>query len=168
MGILEQPMKVRRVVTGHDPYGNAIIKFDDAVEGIDVKEDSETAVASFALIWTTDTHPADNLDEFDGGQREVGLTSPGGNVFRVIDFYPGQRSPMHRTQSLDYGIVLDGEIDMELDSGQRIRLKAGDVVVQRGTIHAWINCSAHICRMAFILTDAEPVSVGGSILPATH
>jgi quercetin dioxygenase-like cupin family protein len=68
---------------------------------------------------------------------------------------------MHRTQSIDYGIVLEGEMTMELDGGSVTHLKAGDVVVQRGTNHLWHNISDKPCRMAFVLIEAKPVEAGG-------
>jgi quercetin dioxygenase-like cupin family protein len=74
---------------------------------------------------------------------------------------------MHRTNSVDYGIVLEGELDMELDGGDRVHLKAGDVVVQRGTNHAWINGGNMPARMAWILIDAEPVRIRERILEPT-
>ena len=74
---------------------------------------------------------------------------------------------MHRTNSVDYGIVLDGELDMELGDGEVVHLQAGDVVVQRGTNHAWINRSDRPCRMAWILIDADPVKVGDQELQPT-
>jgi quercetin dioxygenase-like cupin family protein len=147
---------VRRVITGHDAGGRAIVEIDEVAQG-----------ERFTLIWTTQGFPVDNTSPVDGGQREVGITLPGGSVFRIGEIAPGGRSPMHRTNSLDYGIVLEGELDMELDSGDRVHLKAGDVVVQRGSNHAWINDGGVPARMAWILIDAEPVRVGDRTLEAT-
>ena len=113
---------------------------------------------------TTDLPPANNNDETDGAKRKVGLTCPGGSVLRVVDFVPHQRSPMHRTHSIDYGIVLEGEISLELDSGEVRHLTAGDIVVQRGTNHAWV-CGSQRARMAFVLLDARPVMSTGGALP---
>ena len=130
---------VRRVVTGHDLKGQAIVQSDSIAQSTDVGNGQ----ARFALLWTTDRSPADNDDTKDAAQRHVGLTSPGGTVLRIVDFAPGTRSPMHRTCSVDYGIVLEGEIDLELDSGEVKHLSTGDVVVQRGTNHAWVSRSDH-------------------------
>jgi quercetin dioxygenase-like cupin family protein len=152
-------MKIRRVVTGHDVTGKAMIKTDDIIEGQVIGDD-----AAFALLWTTDTAPADNMDEMDGSKREVGLAAPGGSVCRMVDIFPGECSPMHRTQSLDYGIVLEGEIELELDEGEVAKLKAGDVIVQRGTIHAWNNKTDKPCRIAFILLDAKQIKIGEEAL----
>ncbi len=151
---------VRRIVTGHDSAGKAVIRFDDTMEA----NEDRAPVARFFKLWTTSSSPADNNDEYDGSNRETGLTSPGGTVLRIVDIYPGQRSPMHRTLSLDYGIVLDGKVDMELDSGEVAHLRTGDVVVQRGTIHAWVNNYEEPVRMAFVLIDATPATVGGKAL----
>jgi quercetin dioxygenase-like cupin family protein len=147
---------VRRVVTGHDADAKAIIQDDAIVQG-----------DRFSLIWTTEGFPVDNAGTEDSGKRDVGITLPGGTVFRVGEIAPGGRSPMHRTNSVDYGIVLDGELDMEVDGGEVVRLRRGDVVVQRGTSHAWINNSLQPCRMAWILIDATPVKVGDQVLQLT-
>jgi quercetin dioxygenase-like cupin family protein len=155
---------VRRVVTGHDPKGQAIVQSDSIAQSTDVANGQ----ARFALLWTTDRSPADNGETKDAAQRHVGLTSPGGTVLRIVDFAPGTRSPMHRTCSVDYGIVLEGEIDLELDSGEVKHLSRGDVVVQRGTSHAWVSRSNRWARMAFVLIEAAPVRIDGVPLEPTH
>jgi quercetin dioxygenase-like cupin family protein len=147
---------VRRVVTGHNAEALAIIQADEVAQG-----------ERFTLIWTTEGFPVDNTAPADGGHREVGITLQGGTVFRVGEIAVGARSPMHRTNSVDYGILLEGELDMEVDSGETVHLKAGDVVVQRGTNHAWINNGSQPARMAWILIDAHPVRVGDRVLPPT-
>lgn len=156
----------RRVVTGHDDDGNSVVKFNDIIESRCDENRAEGVgkTSEFSLIWSTDAFPSDNTDDVIGFQREVGLTSPGGTVFRVVDFYPGKSSPMHRTKSLDYGIIIDGEVELELDNGTTVELKTGDVIVQRGTIHAWHNKSDKICRMAFVFIDAQEIEVGGQKL----
>jgi quercetin dioxygenase-like cupin family protein len=148
--------KVRRVVTGHNPDGMAIIQMDEIAQG-----------ERFTLIWTTEGFPVDNTDERDGGHRDVGITLNAGTVFRVGEIASGARSPMHRTNSVDYGILLEGELDMEVDGGETVHLRSGDVVVQRGTNHAWINNSDRPAKMAWILIDADPVRIGGRILEPT-
>lgn len=150
----------RRVVTGHDRKGQAIVRLDSELAPLDI----EGGIARFTLVWSTDRSPASNNDETDGAQRTVGLTSRGGTVLRIVDFKPGMHSPMHRTNSVDYGIVLEGLIDLELDSGEVRHLKAGDVVIQRGTNHAWHNPGTSWSRMAFVLVDAEPARVGDRVL----
>jgi quercetin dioxygenase-like cupin family protein len=74
---------------------------------------------------------------------------------------------MHRTETVDYAILLSGECDLELDDGKTVHMTQGDVVVQRGTMHAWVNNGAQPCVFAFILIDADPVSVAGQSL-RTH
>jgi quercetin dioxygenase-like cupin family protein len=157
------PRGVRRVVTGHDRLGKAVVTIDEVM----TPQSIPTGAALFTKVWTTATSPADNDDLFDGSRRESGLTVPGGTVLRIVDIPVGARSPMHRANSLDYGIVLDGEMDMQLDSGEVVRLSAGDIVVQRGTIHAWINNSGKPTRMAFVLVDARPATAAGRILEPT-
>lgn len=152
---------VRRVVTGHDSTGRSIFQWDDEVEPVLVSRGE----AAMALIWTTATMPADNNDETDGRDREVGVTLPGGSVLRVVDLLPGQESPMHRTSSVDYGIVLSGRVVLELDDGVTTELYPGDVLVQRGTMHLWRNPSdVEPCRMVFVLLDAAPVRIDGTEL----
>ena len=151
----------RRVVTGHNSVGKAVVLSDD----IRQTEPIPTGEAWFSKLWVTDRTPADNNGTADGALIPTGLTSPTGSVLRVVDMPPGMRSPMHRTLSVDYGIVLDGQVDMELDGGERVQLQRGDVVVQRGTIHAWVNRGDRMARMAFVLIAANPVDVGDRSLP---
>lgn len=155
-------LNLRRVVTGHDANGRAIVKIDEIVRN--VKEGRPGALAR--NIWTTDSSPADNTSEIDGGAVEVGTTMPGGTVFRVIDFQPGVARRMHRTDSVDYLVVMSGEIDMQLDDGLEVHLKAGDVMVQRGTIHNWVNRGTESCVIAVVLVHAKPAAPGGKALPA--
>ena len=152
---------IRRVVTAHDDAGRSVFRSDELCTPTPVA----AGTANFALIWTTHTVPADNSTDNDGAEREAGLTLRGGSVIRVVDFAPGARSPMHRSFSIDYGLVLAGQVDLELDSGELKHLHVGDIVVQRGTNHLWINGSSEQwARMAFILIEAKPVSVEGKEL----
>lgn len=153
---------VRRIVTGHDGQGKAIICSDDLLP----VEPIPSGVAAFSLVWTTATVPADNNDETDGRTRDAGLTLHQGSVIRIVDMLPGQSSPMHRSSSIDYGIVLSGSVELELDDGAVTIAQAGDIIVQRGTLHLWRNPSPHIiCRIAFVLIEAAPVKVDGAPLP---
>lgn len=87
---------------------------------------------------------------------------PGGTVLRLVDMPPGGQSPMHRTVSLDYGVVLDGSVELILDSGEKRVMERGDMSVQRGTIHAWRNMSDTAwARMLYILQESEPILVEG-------
>jgi quercetin dioxygenase-like cupin family protein len=90
---------------------------------------------------------------------------PNGSAFRVIEFKPGVEARNHRTSSIDYAVVMSGEIDMDLD-GTMLHLKAGDVLVQRGTIHNWINNGLEPCVIAFVLINAKPVTASGRQLEA--
>ena len=98
---------------------------------------------------------------YDPVQNKIGTSVDKGTVFRVVKFDPGVAPRNHRTDSIDYGIVLSGEIDMELDNGKVVHLKAGDCVVQRGTIHNWVNPGKEPCLVAFILIWAKPVEING-------
>ena len=107
----------------------------------------------------------DNDGNEDTCQRTTGTTLPNGIVFRVVEFGPGVAPRNHRTDSIDYAVVMAGEIDMVLDD-QTVHLRAGDVLVQRGTIHNWANNGAEPCTIAFALIDAKPVTAGGKMLHA--
>jgi quercetin dioxygenase-like cupin family protein len=154
-------LNVRRVVTGHDSNGKAVVKIDEVVS--DLKEGRPGAMV--APVWTTEGFPVNNDGQDDAAKRRVGTTLPGGTVLRVVEFSPGVQARNHRTDSVDYAIVMSGEIDMEMD-GTTIHLKAGDVLVQRGTIHNWINTGSAPCVIAFALIDAKPVMAGGKTLNA--
>jgi quercetin dioxygenase-like cupin family protein len=144
---------VRRVVTGHDPDGVSVFRTDETF----VPQPIPSADAEFTLLWTTATVPADNNDEVDGRERDAGVTLNGGSVLRIVDMLPGCASPLHRTNSIDYGIVLSGKVELELEAGRKTLLGPGDCVVQRGTNHLWRNPSEdEICRIAFVLVEAPP------------
>ena len=154
---------VRRIVTGHDEAGRAVVIADGPLPS----RPNPSGDALFTLVWTTATAPVDNDDPSDGRERTVGLTLPGGSVIRVVELLPGKRAPMHRTDSLDYGIVLSGAIELILDDDAVTLVEAGDIIVQRGTIHGWRNPSAEVpARIAFVLLDATPATVAGRPLPA--
>jgi quercetin dioxygenase-like cupin family protein len=155
------PSHVRRIVTGHEPGGRAVVRSDDLVPA----KPTPGGDAGFALLWATLSVPADNDQEIDGAEADVGLAIDAGTVLRIVDFAPGALSPMHRTNSVDYGIVVWGEIELLLDDGSVTRVGPGEVVVQRGTIHAWRNPSADtMCRVAFVLVGASPATVAGQPL----
>ncbi|HLF80037.1 MAG TPA: cupin domain-containing protein [Dehalococcoidia bacterium] len=155
------PLQVRRVVTGHDAQGRAIVEIDDVLSGAERRPKTSAAV-----IWTTEGFPVDNTGKQDEGLREVGTTHANGTVFRVLQLEPGNAQRMHRTDSIDYAVIMSGEIDMELEPGDFVHLKAGDVLVQRGTIHNWVNNGSEACTIAFVLIDAKPVEVNGKVLHA--
>jgi quercetin dioxygenase-like cupin family protein len=116
-------------------------------------------------VWTTEGFPANNDGAEDAGLRKVGTTVPDGTIFRILEFAPGLAPRNHRTDSIDYIVVLSGEIDMELED-TTVHLKAGDVMVQRGTIHNWVNRGTAPCVLAVILIAAKPVEAGGKVLNA--
>ena len=153
---------VRRVVTGHDGSGRAVVKIDEVSKNVV----SNRPGASSCVIWITDANPVDNSGDADTSTRKVGTTFAGGTVFRVVEFSPGVAPRVHCTDSIDYAVVLSGEVDMELEKGNEVHLRAGDVLVQRGTVHCWINRGDAPCTIAFVLIDAKPVTAGGKVLSA--
>lgn len=177
---------VRRVVTGHDPEGRSIVLFDSAAPNVKGRAQGNAST----LLWVTDESPANVSGTQDRAAREIGVPPPrGGTVFRLAEFppssggedlldhatvlrdfgigddvAPGQpsRHPLiHRTRTIDYVVVLEGEIHLLLDE-TAVRLSAGDVVVQQGTNHAWINRGPGRCRLAMVFVDAQEPAVLGS------
>lgn len=151
----------QRVVTGHDENGHAIIKSDQEFTPVEMPGADG---AGFSTVWSAPEIPVDNNDEIDGRDRNAGITLPGGSVIRIVDTPPGSVSPMHRTNSIDYGIVLEGQIELELDNGVKTTVDAGGIIVQRGTMHAWRNISDEMCRIVFVLTEAKPYLHNGKPL----
>ena len=173
----KQPPEVRRVVTKIDESGKALVMLDGIVQLTALRSPNPAAE-----MWVTDKSLPDFSWATDRAKTRVGLVPPkSGTVFRVVEFIPetpamrsmdintmmkvvGDHAPakglpprhpmMHRTRSLDYAIVMSGEIDMLLDEGE-VHLKAGDVVVQQATNHAWVNRNGKPCRVAFILMDSQ-------------
>ena len=157
-------LTVRRIVTGHDEKGKAIVKIDEVMS----EPRSNRPGMQGHGIWATDVYPA-NLNTYkDGKEMEPGAPGFMPSKFRVNQFDPGVTPRMHRTQSLDYVVVMKGEIDMELDDGVIVHMKEGDVCVQQGTIHNWINNGTAPCIIAFILLAADPIVINGDELKSVN
>jgi len=154
-------LQVRRVITGHDASGQAIVKIDEVSNKLFTGRPGATA----CNVWTTEGFPVNNDSEADESLRKVGTTLKRGTIFRIIEFAPGLAARNHRTDSIDYIVVISGEIDMELDDSL-VHLQAGDVMVQRGTTHNWVNRGTAPCVLAVVLIDAKSVEAGGKVLPA--
>jgi quercetin dioxygenase-like cupin family protein len=153
--------QIRRVVTGHDANGKAVVKIDEITKNVITPRPG----AQMSVIWTTEGFPVDNNDDSDTTNRKVGTSEDNVTVIRVVHYAPGVSGRNHRTDSIDYGVVISGEIHMELE-GTTAHLKAGDVLVQRGTIHNWANRGTEPCVIAFVLIGARPVKIGGKPLAA--
>ena len=173
----QQPPEVRRVVTKLDSSGKAVVMYDGSVQLKSFRSPNPAGE-----MWVTDRTLPDFNWSADRALTKVGLVPPkNGTIFRIVDFVPttqkiesmdvntmmkvvGDHAPakglpprhpmMHRTRSVDYAIIMSGEIDMLLDEGE-VHLKAGDVVVQQATNHAWVNRGHEPCRIAFILIDSQ-------------
>ena len=172
--------ETRRVVTTNDASGKAVVLLDGPAPNVSVRR--ETGLAS-TLLWVTDSTPPDISGDADVADREIAVPPPpDGSIFRIVEFFPEKELEkkvnneemlkemglsgtgdmgakprhhgMHRTDSIDYAVIMSGEIDMLLDDSE-VHLKAGDVVVQRGTNHAWANRGDEPCKIAFILIDAK-------------
>ena len=148
----------RRVVTTHDANDKATVLIDGAATNHKFPSEHITST----LMWSTDATPTRILGEEDEGARILGSTPPlGGSRFTMMQFFPGNRvDGLHRTDTVDYVICISGEIDMMLDDERCVTLRAGDVVIQRGTNHAWINRSDKPCQLAVVLIDALPKREG--------
>lgn len=150
---------LRRVVTGHD-----LDRVAKVIKDAPVSNERRPGPGMVTrLLWCTDGSPADiavGEGVEDMGERVMGIAPPAnGSRFTVIDFAPGNAPFMHRTETVDYVIVLAGEVDMDMDQSS-VRLKAGDIVVQRGTNHSWVNRGKQPARAAFVLIDAKPLGIG--------
>ncbi|KIP06580.1 hypothetical protein PHLGIDRAFT_106848 [Phlebiopsis gigantea 11061_1 CR5-6] len=148
--------QVRRVVTGHTPEGKAIVVEDGTIAPRD------RGMSQFIdLGWTTDC-PANNNGEFTDEVKDhvADIYSETGSSFRAVDVPPGGGSIFHRTVTIDYGIVHSGKITCILDDGERVYLNAGDVILQRGTIHKWANETDEWTRMYFVMLPSTKVKVG--------
>jgi len=140
----------RRIVTGHDASGKSVVLSD----GPNPKSlDIGTAV--FHEVWITDQMPVPiAAEEPETTDRPVRVPPPrNGVMVRYTEQAPGAESPMHRTETVDVGIVLEGETWLLLDDGSETLVKPGDAVVQRGTNHAWANRSDKPVRMVFVMID---------------
>jgi hypothetical protein len=168
--------KVRRIVTGVNDAGRSYFVSDSRLPSAAIPPDGPVA----AGLWKTDRSPASNADDDpvpDGVIATIPPADTGGTIFRILDILPdsrghrsaeemekrgarvdrerwAKRAGFHQTDTVDYAIVLEGEVYAVLDEGETL-MKAGDVLIQRGTHHAWSNRTATACRMAFILIDAD-------------
>ena len=156
---------IRRVVTGHDASNIAKVLVD--APATNAKYPQPGLVST--MMWCSETAPAkipigEKIE--DMGARILGTAPPAkGTRFAVIDFPPGNHPHMHRTETIDYVIVIEGEIEMDMDDST-VQLKAGDILIQRGTNHAWANRSNRRARVAFVLVDAEPLGIGNPVVGA--
>lgn len=163
--------QIRRVVTGHNPEGASTVMYDSRIPLLDAgspgsgpRQEDRPGNAS-RVLWVTHGFPADNNDnEADAADWPVGTSEDDGTVLRIVRYEPGVAARRHRTNSIDYAIIISGSLQVELDT-QTVDLHAGDVLVQRGTIHNWANTSSQPCVVAFVLIGARPVTIAGRTLP---
>lgn len=156
--------QVRRIVTGHDAHGKSVFLEDGPTPQ---REERSNARVRYHELWNTEGSPAPihAVEPHEPNDRPLQLPPPpGGTILRIIDVHPGNHkgmalrddgrtSAMHRTRTIDYAVVLDGDIVAVLDDDERL-MSTGDVLIQRGTDHAWENRSDRSCRMLFVLIDA--------------
>ncbi len=156
---------IRRVVTGHDETYVAKVLRDEPASNAKTPQPGLVST----MMWCTDGAPAAipvGEQPEDMGARVLGTAPPpNGTRFAVIDFPPGNLPHMHRTETIDYVIVMEGEIEMDMDAST-VKLKAGDILIQRGTNHAWANRSDKRARVAFVLVDAKPLGIGTPVTGA--
>lgn len=156
---------VTRHITGHNAAGKAVIHSSSPGEW----KSFDANDMAFDVVYTTSQFPANLNQDADVAEHEkvmqtgqLGLVNPRGTVCRIVDFAPNNRCVVHRTQSLDYGVVLEGQMEMVLEEGDPVVMQRGDVAVQRATMHGWRNPSeTQWARMLFVLQDCQPLSVGG-------
>ncbi|CEJ61463.1 Putative Cupin domain protein [Penicillium brasilianum] len=158
---------IHRYITTHSSEGEAVFvshaQIPNYMPSQPAGEDGE-----IALLYGTTSVPTVIDDEADIAMYDEflhtppGLTTESGTMFRMIDLLPGKITPMHRTVSIDYGVVVEGEVDLILDSGESRHLRRGDVSVQRGTAHSFRNRSAsEWCRMLFVFLPMQKITIKG-------
>ncbi len=155
-------LQIRRVVTGHSADGRAKVEIDEIAKNVITNRPG----ASSCVVWSTKGFPVGNDGFQDPTSGAFKTTVEGGTVFRIVRYEPGVSPRNHRTDSIDYAVVISGAIEMELDDKVVVKLKAGDVLVQRGTIHNWVNRGAEPCVIAFVLISSKPVTAAGKRLTA--
>ena len=150
--------------TGHNEEGKAIIHSSNPVEWSPFDDDKLAMRVAYTTSFPADLNNDADIRDHEKKQAsgKLGLVSQGGTVLRYVDFAPDYTCMMHRTQSVDYGIVVEGQIESVLDSGETQLMQRGDVMVQRATMHAWRNPSkTEWARMIFVLQDCKPLFIGG-------
>ncbi|KAL9076768.1 MAG: hypothetical protein Q9161_000753 [Pseudevernia consocians] len=154
----------QRFITSHNAAGDGIFVATDSGDHHRVMVNGKGAAN---IIYSTQGNPVDVTGEIDialAAKKEPGLHIHNGSVARMIDFAPGVESPMHRAMSVDYGVVIEGEFELTLSSGESRIMKPGDVSVNRATMHKWRNCDDERSgRMLFILLDCKPFEVNGKM-----
>ena len=132
-------LNIRRVITDHDQEGKAVVAIDERCANV--------------------------ISRRAGHQSCVAWTGADGTIFRIVQYQPGVAPRQHRTETIDYAVVISGEIDMQLDDSV-VHLRAGDVLVQQATLHDWVNRGSEPCVIAFVLVPANPVERDGKVLHA--
>ena len=144
-------MKIRRIVTAHDASGRSMVGADSV---IDSQPGKMQPAISIANLWLNTLPPA--LDGADPVQQDFPmLPSQGGAVFRILELMPGTAPHMHKTETIDYIVVLAGTLSMLLDDGTELAMKPHDVMIQRATVHGWANRGSEPCRFATVVIDAS-------------
>ncbi|KAH8821341.1 hypothetical protein F5884DRAFT_767482 [Xylogone sp. PMI_703] len=151
----------RRIVTGHNAKGEAIVLKDSTIPCVPTPYG-----ANFAVLWQTTQFPVSNDGDDDPiDVRTTDLSNKNGIILRVVDI-PAHTEVkdmlFHRTESLDFGILFEGEVTCHLDNGVQVHMKPGDLCVQRGTIHGWTT-GDRPCRIYFVLVAANPVTINGKV-----
>jgi len=144
--------KARRIVTGHDARGKAVVTQDEVFDSVPGVMDK---TLQGVFLWGTDSMPVD-ANGPDPRKGKIALAPPpNGSVLRVLELPPGNEAHMHKTETVDYVIMLEGEVDMILDDGAEVHMNQGDYMIQRATWHGWVNRSKKPCKMVFVLVDAK-------------
>jgi quercetin dioxygenase-like cupin family protein len=143
--------KIRRILTGHDAQGRSLVEADSVIEAQPGKMQASVTVAN---LWINETQPP-VIDGPDPTQNPFPmLPSNGGAVFRILELAPGTAPHMHKTETIDYIVVLAGNLTMLLDDGAEVTMKRHDVMIQRATVHGWANRGSEPARFATVVIDA--------------
>ncbi len=165
MASSNQLSDARLVVTGHTPDGASVFTYDNIRKPF---MPFGPQGAHFTSFHASPNVPASNTAPYPELATVLPRCPPGGVIFCITDIQPGGSAPMHRTQSVDYGVVLSGEIVLALDNGEEKTVKAGDFIVGRGVNHAWQNRTQAPCRIAVVMVGAEKIVLeNGRVLEET-
>ncbi|KAF7298029.1 Cupin-2 domain-containing protein [Mycena chlorophos] len=162
---INQLPDIRVVTTGHNADGTSVFTFDNTLEQFAPFGPNGSR---FTNIHMAASVPASNTAPFPELSKVLPRCPAGGVVFCTTDFMPGASAPMHRTLSVDYAVVLSGEIVLALDNGEEKTIKTGEVMVQRGANHAWHNRTKEVCRVLVVMVSTEKIVLeNGTVLEET-
>ena len=165
---MAQSTNPRLVITGHAADGTSIFRSDEAVEAFSPFGPNKSSFSTFDTQGAVPVSNDNSTGAAAAPAQKLPRCPPGGTLFSITNLPPRYSVPMHRTQSLDYCVVMSGEIVLALDGGQEKTVKAGEFIIQGGANHQWINRTDEPCRIAFVMVGAHNIQLqDGTVLEET-